>query len=202
MSRNPGRARTHPRRLPMRSKNGAPKNCLPLELRRRGWRTSAMRGPVFLRNCFAFIATFVQNTRVPDATRQPRAVPHPDLSPSRSRGDPQVVLRDGISGRADRSGLRRSTTVCRFSYYLLHRPRTGIVFRARNRWGDRRLSARLAPAIAEPALLFFAKHHPVLSRLAAVSPLSLAFAPFYSLAVDVRLAGSPGGAATRAAFSH
>src|SRR5204862_343228 len=127
------------------------------------WRTA---GRVFLRNCFAFIATFVQNTRVPDATRQPRAVPHPDLSPSRSRGDPQVVLRDGISGRADRSGLRRSTTVCRFSYYLLHRPRTGIVFRARNRWGDRRLSARLAPAVAEPALLFFAKHHFVFSLLA------------------------------------
>src|SRR5437879_4661610 len=77
--------------------------------------------PRVFEGLFAFTARFAQTTKETARDEQRESIHDPHLPRFRSRRGAAVMLPNRISRRADRSGLRRSTIVRRFSHYLLHR---------------------------------------------------------------------------------
>src|ERR1700730_4462663 len=112
------------------------------------------------------------------------------------------MLRNRLPGRADRSGLRRSTIVRRFFDDLLHGPRAGVVVCPGSRRRDSRLSARFAQTVAQSALCLLAKCFALFEGVKSLFSLPRTLAPIHPLDADVWLARSAGGAAAHAAFSH
>src|SRR5207245_10155037 len=85
--------------------------------------------PAGLIRFLAFTVRAVQTTKEAPPHEQGEALYHPWLPKDGPRGRATVVLSDRFSRHADRSRLRGSTTLRRFSDNLLYRLGTGIVFR-------------------------------------------------------------------------
>src|SRR4029077_12385001 len=126
----------------------------------------------------------------------------PQLPRFRPRGSAGLMLPDRISRRTNRSRLRRSTIVRRFSHHLLHRSRTGIIVRSGSGWRNSRLPARLAQTVAQSTLRALSKRLALFSRARSILSLQRTLAPFHSLDACARLARSAGGAPTGSAFPH
>src|SRR4030095_7862348 len=161
MTRNPGRGQTVPRHWPTRLKERAQKSCrfwarVPRERRR-----ICIAGRGCSKNCFAFIARLAQTT----------AVHYSQLPRIGSRSGQKVVLRYRVSRRPNRSGLRGSRIVRRFSDYLLHGSRTGVVFSPGSGGRNSRLPPRFAQAITQSTLRAVSECLALLAR--AYSLLSL-----------------------------
>src|SRR5204863_7420651 len=107
---------------------------------------------------FAFTARSVQTTKEPPPNERREAIYYPQLSENGPRRCPEALLSDRISRNANRSCLRRSTIVCGLSHDLLHRLGNGIVLRGRDRRTDTRLSAWIAQAYSESALIILDTH--------------------------------------------
>src|SRR3989442_3079452 len=113
----------------MRLSDLPPRTCRPWGKKRPSVRLDCMPGRGSSNAFFAFTARSVQTTKEtpPDEPRE--ATYDPQLSKNGPRRRAAVVLSDGGSRHADRSRLRRSTIVRRFSDDLLYRLGTGIVVR-------------------------------------------------------------------------
>src|SRR5260370_2464898 len=154
-----------------------------------------MHGRMCLSSFFVFTARSAPITK--RTTNWEREIMYnPKLSCLRSWGGKKIVLPNRIPRRTDRSRLRRSTIVRRFSYHLLYRPRAGIVLSACSRRRNPRLSAWLAQAIAQSALRALPERLALFPCANPLFSLQRTFASFHSLDARAwRARGSLGAAA-------
>src|SRR6266404_1879129 len=115
-----GLVKIAPNLWPTRSSGSAREICENSALTRHSSPSGCTPGHRFLIGFFAFTARYVQSTTATDPNERGKVLHDPKLSAERSQCDPQALLRNRLSRNADRSGLRRSTTVRGFSDHLLH----------------------------------------------------------------------------------
>src|SRR6516164_861933 len=127
MNKMIGRATTTLNLLPLRSVDLLLRICRSWASGRRSRPRYYTLGQRFLNAFFAFTARCVQTTTAIPQNERRQRVYHSKLSENGPGRGAAIMLPDRILGDADRSGLRGSTTVRRFSHHLLHRLGTGIL---------------------------------------------------------------------------
>src|SRR2546423_6934456 len=183
-----GRAKTIPMCLRPRLSGSAKRTCRPWVTKLRPKPRSAMPGQGYLRGFFAFTASSAQITKNSPPNEHREAIYDSQLSQERSRSRASPVLRHWLSRNTDRSGLRRSTIVRRFSHDLLHRLGTGIIFRDRARRRDSRLPAWVAQTASQSALLILAKRFALPQSADSLLSLQPRLAPVCAMDLDEWLA--------------